>query len=171
MSADLGFICSCCGQRHDELPMAYHAAAPVYWSRRLLLSRKSTLTSDQCVIKGKAFFMRGLIEIPVLDSDDDVFAWGVWVSLSKENFARSHKLWETAGRESQPPYFGWVSTELSLYSPSTVNLKSHVHTRPVGQRPLVELEPTDHPLAVEQRTGITLDRVRQIAEMILHPGR
>jgi hypothetical protein len=35
-------------------------------------------------------------------------------------------------------------------------------------RPLVELEPTDHPLAVEQRTGITLGRVQEIAETLLH---
>lgn len=35
-------------------------------------------------------------------------------------------------------------------------------------RPLVELEPTDHPLAVERRTGITLGRVQEIAETLLH---
>lgn len=29
----------------------------------------------------------------------------------------------------------------------------HAQTRPVGRRPIIELEPTDHPLAVEQRTG------------------
>lgn len=52
--------------------------------------------------------------------------------------------------------------------PSTINLKTNVHTRPIGERPLVELEPTEHPLAVEQRTGITRDRVREIAEALLH---
>lgn len=170
MPDDLGFVCSCCGQRHPDLPMAYHAEAPIYWSGRLPFSRRNRLNSDQCVIKGEAFFIRGLIEIPVVDADD-VFAWGVWVSLSRENFAQADELWTTPGREQEPPYFGWVSTELSLYSPSTVSLKSHVHTRPVGRRPLIELEASDHPLAVEQRTGITLERVRQIAETILHPQR
>jgi hypothetical protein len=33
-----------------------------------------------------------------------------------------------------------------------------------------ELEPTDHPLAVEQRTGITRARVQQFTELLLHPG-
>lgn len=47
---------------------------------------------------------------------------------------------------------------------------TRVHTRPVGERPVIELEPTDHPLAVEQRTGITLDRVREIAAALLHSG-
>jgi hypothetical protein len=150
--------------------MAYHAKAPIYWAGGLPFSRKNRLNSEQCVIKGESFFIRGLIQIPVTDSDE-VFAWGVWVSLSRENFAKADRLWNTVGREVEPPYFGWLSTELGLYSPSTVNLKAHVHTRPVGKRPLIELEPTDHPLAVEQRTGITMDRVRAIAEAILHPER
>jgi hypothetical protein len=128
------------------------------------------LSSDQCVIQGQAFFVRGLIEIPVTDLDE-VFSWGVWVSLSHEKFARAAELWETPGRESEPPYFGWLSTDLPIYSPSTINLKTNLHTRPVGQRPLIELEPTDHPLAVEQRSGITMARVQQIAEALLHPGQ
>lgn len=113
------------------------------------------LSSDQCVIQGRAFFLRGL---------------NVWVSLSQENFIRACEFWGIPGRESEPPYFGWLSTELSIYSPSTINLKTNLHTRPVGERPVIELEPTDHPLAVEQRTGITLDRARQIAEILLHGG-
>jgi hypothetical protein len=79
-------------------------------------------------------------------------------------------VWNTEGREAERPYFGWLSTELALYSEGTTNLKTNAHTRPVGKRPLIELEPTDHPLAVEQRTGITQDRVREIAMAVLHPA-
>jgi hypothetical protein len=49
-----------------------------------------------------------------------------------------------------------------------VYLKTDVHLRPLNKRPLVELEPTDHPLAVEQRNGITMARVREIVEPLLH---
>jgi hypothetical protein len=79
------------------------------------------------------------------------------------------QLWETPGRESEPSYFGWLSTQLMTYSPTTINLKARLHTHPVGQRPTIELQPTDHPLAIEQRTGITQARVQQIAERLLHP--
>jgi hypothetical protein len=88
-------------------------------------------------------------------------------SLSKENFKRAVQFWETVGRENEPPYFGWLSSRLPLY-PETLSLKTNVHTRPVGQRPFIELEPTDHPLAVEQRNGITMARVREIAAALLH---
>ncbi|MEU0658236.1 DUF2199 domain-containing protein [Streptomyces lavendulocolor] len=147
--------------------MNYSAAAPYVWDPGFADAADCLLSSDQCVIKAQHYFVKGLIEIPVIDSDE-MFSWGVWVSLSRENFSRAADLWDTPGRESEKPYFGWLSTELPLYSPSTINLKTHVHTRPIGERPLVELEPTDHPLAVEQRTGITLDRVRDIAEALLH---
>ncbi|MGW1029312.1 DUF2199 domain-containing protein [Streptomyces sp. NPDC002577] len=148
--------------------MSYSTTAPYFWDPTFADAPDCLLSSDHCVIKAQHYFVKGLIEIPVIDSDD-VFSWGVWVSLSQDNFARAVDLWDTPGRESEGPYFGWLTTELPCYSPSTLNLKTNVHTRPVGQRPFVELEPTDHPLAVEQRTGITLDRVREIAEAVLHP--
>jgi hypothetical protein len=39
-----------------------------------------------------------------------------------------------------------------------------VHTRKIGLRPLIELEVTDHALALEQRDGIEADRMREVAE-------
>ena len=147
--------------------MSYAAPSPEYWTDDLAHEQDCALSADQCVIKGEWFFVHGLIEIPVFDSDEP-FSWGVWVSLSKENYDRMASLWQTQGREHEPPYFGWLSTQLPVYSPTTINLKTHLHTRPIGERPRIELEPTDHPLAVEQRTGITRARVQQIADILLH---
>ncbi|WP_407704723.1 DUF2199 domain-containing protein [Streptomyces microflavus] len=149
--------------------MSYSTIAPDAWDPSFQSDPNSMLFSDQCVIKGQHFFIRGLIEIPVIGSKD-VFSWGVWVSLSKENFAGALDVWNTEGREAEKPYFGWLSTELALYSESTTNLKTNAHTRPVGKRPFIELEPNDHPLAVEQRAGITQDRIREIAIAVLHPA-
>ncbi|MFG3345831.1 DUF2199 domain-containing protein [Streptomyces sp. NPDC048018] len=169
MTSDLGFTCTCCGNHHPELPMNYTAEAPAVWDPAFAGADDCVLSSDQCVVGGQHYFVKGLIEIPVVDSDE-VFSWGVWVSLSRENFSRAAELWDRPGREAEEPYFGWLTTDLPVYSPTTLNLKTYVHTRPVGERPFVELEPTAHPLAVEQRTGITLDRVREIAAAVLHEG-
>ncbi|WP_433543727.1 DUF2199 domain-containing protein (plasmid) [Streptomyces sp. CA-294286] len=170
MTSDLGFLCSGCGAHHPELPMNYAAEAPAAWDPAFADADDCLLSSDQCVIRAQHYFVKGLIEIPVIGSDE-VFSWAVWVSLSRENFSRAADMWNTTGREAEAPYFGWLTTDLSAYSPTTLHLKTHVHTRPVGERPLVELEPTDHPLAVEQRTGITRHRVREIAAAVLHPSR
>ncbi|MFF9240468.1 DUF2199 domain-containing protein [Streptomyces sp. NPDC014801] len=149
--------------------MNYTAEAPAVWDPAFADADDCLLSSDQCVIHGEHCFVKGLIEIPVIGSDE-VFSWGVWVSLSRENFSRAANLWNRPGREDERPYFGWLTTDLPVYSPTTLNLKTNVHTRPVGERPYVELEPTDHPLACEQRTGITPARVREIAAAVLHPG-
>ncbi|GGZ07971.1 DUF2199 domain-containing protein [Streptomyces avidinii] len=149
--------------------MNYAAEAPAVWDPAFADADDCLLSSDQCVIRARYYFVKGLVEIPVIGSDE-MFSWAVWVSLSRENFSRAVDLWDTPGREFEEPYFGRLTTDLLAYTPTTLNLKTNLHTRPLGERPFVELEPTDHPLAVEQRTGITRDRVREIAAAVLHPA-
>jgi hypothetical protein len=162
------FKCRCCDKVIGEMPMHYGAKAPALWFSipEKERKRRCLLSSDQCIIDREHYFIVGNLEIPV-SNVKELFSWDVWVSLSKKNFARVSELWEKPGREAEPPYFGWLSTALPGY-PSTLNLKTNVHTRQVGRRPRVELEPTDHPLALEQRQGITLSRVQEIAEIVLH---
>ena len=163
-----GYHCRSCGEVHAELPMHYGAPAPVLWYTIPEKQRKKRclLSSDQCVIDDEHFFIVGNLEIPVAGMDKR-FSWNVWVSLSRESFERACELWDTPGRESESPYFGWLSTSLPGY-PETLNLKARVHTREAGRRPFIELEPTDHPLAIEQRQGITLEQVQEIAELVRH---
>ena len=166
-----GYHCRSCGRYHDELPLVYGPDAPVYWDAvpEAERARRFEMTSDQAVLDGEHFFIRGRLEIPIIGHDEP-FAWLVWTTLSRANFERATDLWHTPGREQEPPYFGWLSTALP-YEPDTVNLKTMVHTRPVGIRPYIEVEATDHPLAAEQRTGITWERVQEIAELVLHGPR
>lgn len=65
------------------------------------------------------------------------------------------------------PFFGWLNASLRPY-PETANLKIMVHLRNNGIRPAIEIEPTDHPLAVEQREGISADRLAEIYRIIVH---
>ncbi len=168
VAAMAGYTCRVCDKYHDELTMHYGAAAPYlyYTLPEQERERRCLLSSDQCVIDEKHFFIVGNLELPVIGIAEK-FSWDVWVSLSRENFARAYKLWKVEGREAEPPYFGWLNTLLPGY-PETLHLKTHVHTRAVGGRPLIELEPTDHALAVEQREGITRERVQEIAEIVQH---
>lgn len=163
----MSFICSRCGDTHD-IPLSFAFEAPIYWygipeGER---SHRAMLDEELCSIDNQYFFIKGRICLPVHESSDP-FEWVVWVSLSEASFQRAVATWEQPGRESEPPFFGWLSCEIPCY-PATLNLKTNVHTRPLGERPTVELEPTNHPLALEQRSGISLARVREIAETLLH---
>ncbi len=161
-----GFQCHTCGKWHEGLPLVYAYDAPFYWSEGLRSDTDSFLNSDFCVIKKKDFFIWCLIEDPVIGHDEP-FRWGVWTSLNKSNFDKMVNLWHDPRLLDETPYFGWLSNSIDLY-PETLSLKANVHSKTLGQRPHLLLEPTDHPLAIEQRSGITMLRVREIAERSLH---
>ena len=167
----IGFNCTTCGQYHNELPMTLGSPAPALWYSITESERaeRAELSSDQCIIDGQQFFILGQISIPIHNSIYP-FTWLVWVSLSEENFNRASELWNVEGRESESAYFGWLQTALP-YQPSTLSLKAQVKTQAIGERPLIEIEPSDHPLSLEHRHGITLQRVQQIAEAALHGSR
>lgn len=165
-----GFICSTCGQYHDELPLVLGAPAPAAYEAIPLAEReqRTSLSSDQCVIDDKHFFVLGRLQLPVMDGPHP-FTWLTWVSLSEKNFLRVSDLWHTVGRESEEPYFALLQSALP-YQGGTLSLQASLHMQPIGQRPLVVLHEADHPLYREQCHGITMARVQQIVESALHAG-
>jgi hypothetical protein len=121
--------------------------------------------SDLCIVDDRHFFIRGMLELPILGTTKS-FTWLVWVSLSEENLNRAADLWETPGREREPPYFGWLNTRLPGY-PDTLEIKVHVHTLQVGRRPSIEVERNDHPLSQDQSRGITMARANLLAKQVM----
>ncbi|WP_079508788.1 DUF2199 domain-containing protein [Mesobacillus jeotgali] len=159
------YHCNGCGKYHEELPMSYGGPFPdyVYDIPSKEQEDRIEMYDDLCIIDDEYYFIRGCIELPVMEGKDS-FIWDVWVSLSEANFNKTIEYWDAEGREEElEPMFGWLSTSLPCY-PETINLKTMVHTRPAGVAPYIELEPTEHPLALEQRNGISKDRIKQIAE-------
>jgi hypothetical protein len=164
----MGFACTVCGKQHDDLPFSYSVKAPqaIAAIPQGELEQRVVFSVDQCVVDGRDFYLRGRIPVPV-EGRDEPFIWGVWAEVSPKNFIRANELWTSEGRENEPAFSGWLNTGLFLYG-DTTNLEVKVHTMPVGRRPHFEIVDEEHPLAIEQRRGITLDRVQQIAETIFH---
>lgn len=161
------FKCATCNEWHEGMP-GFGAATPLYYHYIPEDERdaRCQLTADTCIVDGEEFFVRGCIEIPVSDADEP-FVWGVWVSLSRPNFEEFVRLLDEDRRDQCGPYFGWLSASLRGY-PECEALKTRVHLRNDGIRPFIELEPTDHPLAVEQRNGITAQRVAELYSLYMH---
>jgi hypothetical protein len=163
----LGFACSVCKQWHDGLPLDWAFDSPIYWEQLAEDERsKSFLNFDFCEIDDRDFFVRGIIAIPIVGTEE-LFMWGVWVSLSKRHFKRMIEVWNSPEIIGEPRYFGWLSNKIPIY-PNTVNLKANVYSKDVKHRPFIELEASDHPLALEQRTGITYKRVEEISALMTH---
>ena len=156
------WTCRCCGRQFNILPLSFASEAPDHWFQIPEAERgaRAKLDSDVCIIDGNDIFVRGCLEIPI-SGHEEFFIWGVWVSVSKTSFERIVELWDAPVIENEPPKFGWLCNNVSVY-PTTLSLKTHLHLRGGGKRPAIELEPTNHPLAIEQRQGISIKRVEEI---------
>lgn len=161
------FKCSLCDEIHEGMP-SFGTDAPLsyYGIPENERADRCTLSSDNCVIDKQYFFVRGCIEIPVT-GEAEPFSWGVWVSVSEVSHVAWLKHFEQEKRSHIGPFFGWLNAWLSPY-PDTVGLKTKAHLRDDGIRPYIELEPTDHPLAVEQRDGISVERVAELYSLMMH---
>jgi hypothetical protein len=114
MSILESFRCGTCGEWHRGLPLGYGYHHPDYWSENLKGKVGCFLNADLCVIEDRDYFVRGLVEIPVIGTDLR-FRWGVWSSLSKSNFDKTVKLWKDPKLLDEPWYFGWLSNSIHIY--------------------------------------------------------
>jgi hypothetical protein len=158
--------CKICGIEHDDVPNCFGIEAP--WRALVAeeeLSRRVELTADQCVIDGNTFFVRGHVEIPI-HGNPSVLSFSVWSSLSETSFLHMSERWDSPDRANDAPYFGWLSTPIWVY-PDTIHLKLAVRSRSPGLTPLFEVRNHEHPLAVDQRNGISLERWHKLALQLM----
>ena len=167
MSEGFEFTCVQCGKIHHGMP-TFGADAPLsyYGVPEEEREDRCSIGTDDCVIDKKRFFIRGCLEIPVRGAHDP-FVWGVWASLSQQSFEAWAACFDKSKRSHIGPFFAWLDAWLKPY-PDTRNLKARVHLRDNGIRPYIELEPTDHPLAMEQRKGISVERLADIYAIMTH---
>lgn len=169
MDSEFSYTCRTCGQIHRGIP-DFGFDSPHYFSGSPdpVNDGRNELTADTCIIDGKHFFVRGVLEVPIRGPWGR-FGWCVWVSLSRTSFERFVELFDDEDRVPGESFFGWFSNRLPGY-PDTLKIKTQVHVRSYPNRPLIELEPSDHPLAVEQHEGIDEARVIELLEFCLHPA-
>lgn len=164
---DCEWLCPCCGESHQGL-FDIACDKPDFWQgpeeqspNSEVLTSDNVLTEDFCILNGEHFFVRCVLRLPIIGTTDEHFAFGVWATLSKENFDIYLDAFDAGNSEDLGPWFGWFSNKLPGY-PDTLNLKCQVYPQGDRQRPHIMLETTDHPLAIEQRLGITFDRLLEI---------
>jgi len=153
------YRCAVCGELHHDLP-DIGADKPDHWwdVAEEERDKRVKLTSDTCIIDDEHFFIRGVIHIPVHE-DPRGFGFGVWVSQKRENFFTYLKNFDSS---EIGPFFGWLCTRIRYYSEDTQLLKTRAVFRGGKLRPAIELQASDHPLAVDQRNGITLAKAWEI---------
>ena len=160
----MSYRCSTCGELHDGLPDIGMDYPDYYWDvPEEERPQRIGFTSDTCVIDDEDFFIRGVIEIPIHDYPRN-FGLGVWVSQKRENF---DTYLENFDSSEIGPFFGWLCNSVAYYEEETLLLKTMAHFRGEGLRPRIEVEPTDHPLAMAQRDGISLEKAWEVVHFYM----
>jgi hypothetical protein len=163
----LTFKCATCDEVHvGPFDLACHR--PEQWQggdeyapNSVVQSSAHFLSEDFCVLEGRHYFVRCVLELPIIGRPGERFAYGVWSTLSRENFQLYVESFDTGFDEEGESWFGWFSNRLTGY-PDTLNLKCDVFPQPGRQRPCVRLRDSEHLLAIEARQGVTLDRLLEI---------
>jgi len=170
----LRWKCSSCDDWHSGPCLDFGFSEPYNWNknhekasrwsnlvpRKLKKPSATFLDLDYCSIDGESFFVRGLIHLPIIGAAES-FRWGVWGSLSRQNFETLLKMDDDPNRADLSPMFSWLCSQISDY-PNTIGLKMYAHIQEPGTRPHFRLERSDHPLSIEYHHGISPERVKEI---------
>jgi hypothetical protein len=165
--------CASCRESHRGIfdlgcakPDAFPGAED-YAPNAVVATSAHGLSEDFCVLDGQHYFVRSILALPLIGAPGQQFAFGVWSTLSKKNFALYTESFDSGEQAALGPWFGWFSNRLKGY-PDTLNLKCQVHPQGGRTRPWLELQETDHPLARESRDGISFDRLVDIYSLYGH---
>ena len=163
----MAFTCGICHGQHAGLPRDVAFAKPEAYLRLPEHSKGSAfITADVCVIENRAFFIRGVLYLPVQgEAESDGFGWGIWAEISAPSFTRCLELWE-ADATSEPPFEGSIASVIPGYA-GTLGLPISVHLGTASQRPRFKVLPEGHPLFSEQARGITRAREHALLEVAL----
>lgn len=170
VTGDALTLCSVCNRRHTNLALLLGASAPDDWLAVSTGERlEAELTPDVCILPDAGLirhYIRGHLQLPVDDPTFSPFVWSVWVEVDEESMRTIAQHWSDPNRAAIRPLEGELANELP-YAEPTKGLAVEVHTRDMGQAPLIMLaRGSEHALAVEQRNGITVHRVAELGELL-----
>lgn len=160
------YKCICCGEICEGGPsFAYNEPCHTSAIPDEEKEKRVRLNSDLCVLDEEQFFIRATLEVPIKDTRDS-FLWGVWVSQSKESFDRYIETFNED--QTGDGSFGWLTVSMPGYTKEGakfVDLPTNVHWG--TERPEIQIhDDQDHPLALDQREGISWDRAVELAVLL-----
>lgn len=162
----MGFVCSVCGEFHAERMLDIRMSLPdaIYVLDEEARERRAWVGDDFAVLDDERFFVRGLLEIPIPELDG-YFGYGVWTEVSPDDFRELARRWTEPEQASAVDAV--LANELAPYV-ATIGLAARLEPVSAVRLPSVEVADSVHPLAVDQRRGISVTRSDELAATVLH---
>lgn len=161
------YECGVCGKFHAGLPMdmAYKNPANFFKIPPNERSARINSTDDICVIDNKEFYIRGILPIPVIDSNDE-FRWGVWARVEEDDFKNYLQYWDGHIPKNAPSLNGYLSGGIKDY-PDSDMVEVQIHLQPDDQRPIFRALSSEHQLGFDQQNGVTMEKVHSFVLPLL----
>lgn len=160
------WTCSSCKEIHSGL-FDLAAFAPDFWSGEEIYAPNKDvkldgdfLSEDFCVIDGNSFFVRCVLQFPIKNFDHN-FGFGVWSSLSKDNFKRYLEGFDDGNYEPQTTWSSWFSNRIKGID-DVVKQECWVVPQSDRKRPLIYLMDDDHPVSIAQEHGMAAEWLLEI---------
>ncbi len=159
------YHCSVCGESHEEWPaLAFISPDPYFQLSQSEKESIGSLSEDFCTISYEDQvdrFIRVILKQRIINSDE-VLDYGVWISLSEQNFEDYKSNFQEKNHERE--YFGWLSNAIPNYE-NTTNIPTTVVTGTGTDRPeIFPHENFEHPFVTDYYNGIS----REEAEKRIH---
>ena len=157
MSGDM-VTCRQCGEQHtvDSLELTFFRPDAVVELSEVERARDADESDDLCVISGGRFFIRATLPIPVLESETP-YRIGVWVEAEEADFRRVYELWNDEHQVNEPPFSVTLANTIPTVQ-DTRGLGAELRLTGPTTRPEVFIICSGHPLAGQQRHGVTPHR-------------
>jgi hypothetical protein len=116
------------------------------------------LSSDLCIIGGARYFIRAVVELPILGGGGKSLGYACWAEVSRAGFGQYFPTMENPEAGVGVQIAATLANRLAGHD-AAFGQSCGVRLRGGGQRPLLTLTDPAQPLAREQTRGITLDRM------------
>jgi hypothetical protein len=161
---DPSVVCRVCGQRHAGV-FEMNMDKPLQWQGGERhegdasdIDPRNYLLEDFCVIDNRQFFIRAVIELPILGGEGAKLSFSAWVSVSASDFDRYGDSFASPDQTSLGTISGRLANRIGSF-PETLDLSCAVRPQKGDLRPLVFIDSTDHPLAMAQRNGLSFEKL------------
>lgn len=165
------YRCATCGAEHDGFPeLGYQW--PEYFALMPPELRDALASCDgeTCVIGDPDGgepdrFIRCVLPIPVRD-DEDYFGVGLWMSVSERSL-NAYLAYGRGESDEMARVVGYLSNQLPGM-PSCLRLVAAAQAHDPNQRPILELQPVEHPLVHLWQNGVTRADLASALDGIIH---
>ena len=164
----MGFVCSVCGAFHAERMLDIRFGLPdsIHNLNDGDRERRAWIADDFAVLDDSRFYVRGLLEIPIPELEAR-FGYGVWLEVEQADFAEVLEHWQDPEQSAFAPTPGLLANEVAPYV-ATNGLPARLQPISADLLPTVELMDSTHPLALDQRRGISAPESDRLAATVLH---